>query len=281
MKPKLKISVLITGLALASWVSTSMADTVNADCDVRESGERKKGQSGPCQFSQRQGYIDIRLNNGKEYSLSPQGGANQYKDQKGRDVKRIASTGDMQQFKWAHRNITVNFDRNSHGGGDYNHGNGYRSPSDLVGVRARDGEAELENMGYEFVKSSKGSDRIWSNWWNHSRRECITVVTMNGRYDSVTMDTSAFDCDRDGSHNNSSHHGGGGKESYSDLVGARASSADSALRDRGFSNVDSFKSGNAAYTIWYNRRSDQCLQMAVADGRADSIVDIQTHPQCR
>ena len=67
---------------------------------------------------------------------------------------------------------------------------------------------------------------------------------------------------------------------YSDLVGARASSADSGLGDRGFRNVDSFRSGSTAYTIWYNRGTRQCLQMATADGRADSIVDIHTHAAC-
>lgn len=51
-------------------------------------------------------------------------------------------------------------------------------------------------MGYRFVNSSKGDDRIWSNWWNDREDKCITVVTMDGRYDSVT-DTLPFDCERD------------------------------------------------------------------------------------
>ena len=72
----------------------------------------------------------------------------------------------------------------------------------------------------------------------------------------------------------------GSDAKYSDLAGARASSADSALQDRGFRNVDSFKSGNSAYSIWYNRNTGQCIQMAVADGRADSIVDIKQHAKC-
>jgi hypothetical protein len=69
--------------------------------------------------------------------------------------------------------------------------------------------------------------------------------------------------------------------SYSDLDGARASSADSALGDRGFRNVDGFKQGQTAYTIWYNRNSGQCLQMTVGDGRVVDISDIGHHPACR
>lgn len=80
------------------------------------------------------------------------------------------------------------------------------------------------------------------------------------------------------------HYGRGGYQAigeYRDLNGARASSADGSLRSRGFTNVDGFKSGTAAYTIWNRRQSHQCLQMTVADGRVEDIRDIGTHPRCR
>ena len=83
------------------------------------------------------------------------------------------------------------------------------------------------------------------------------------------------------SHHSSSHHRDDDRKEFSDLQGARASSADSELRDRGFSHVDTFKSGYTSYSIWYNRHTRQCLQMAIADGRADSIVDIHQHDKCR
>lgn len=79
--------------------------------------------------------------------------------------------------------------------------------------------------------------------------------------------------------------GNGGNSGYyqdfSDLNGARAASADNAMRQRGFRNVDGFRSGSTAYSIWYRYESRQCVQMAVADGRVQNIVDIQTHPSCR
>jgi len=67
----------------------------------------------------------------------------------------------------------------------------------------------------------------------------------------------------------------------SDLVGARASSGESEMQSRGFRNVDGFKTGTTSYTIWYNNRTSQCIQVAIADGRYDSVTDIKTHPNCR
>ncbi|GJL65472.1 MAG: hypothetical protein NPIRA05_04430 [Nitrospirales bacterium] len=79
---------------------------------------------------------------------------------------------------------------------------------------------------------------------------------------------SGTDDDRDYGHND-------------DLEDLRARSAESELEDRGFRNVDSFKSGTTAYSIWYKGRTGRCLQMVTANGRADSIVDIRTHVACR
>lgn len=67
--------------------------------------------------------------------------------------------------------------------------------ADLVGARGAGGESELQRRGYVFVRTQEGDDRKWSNWWNAARRQCLSVVTMNGRYDSITA-TPAPDCDR-------------------------------------------------------------------------------------
>ena len=104
------ITALMAGLVLASFTTASFADDASADCTVREHGEKKKGQSGPCLFSQRQGFIDIRLTNGKEYNLSPkQDKPGVYKDQDGRRVERTEASENMHKYQWEHRNITVEF----------------------------------------------------------------------------------------------------------------------------------------------------------------------------
>ena len=63
-------------------------------------GETKQGASGPCTFSQRQGYIDLDLRNGDSYSLSPGNKADHYKDQKGNKVVRTQSSGSSEEFNW-------------------------------------------------------------------------------------------------------------------------------------------------------------------------------------
>jgi hypothetical protein len=86
----------------------------------------------------------------------------------------------------------------------------------------------------------------------------------------------------DNRYSNSGYSNNGGSVDVSDLVGAKAAGVESDLQSRGFRNVDGFQSGsNGKGTIWWNGRTRQCLQMITADGRADSISDIQTHPRCR
>lgn len=65
--------------------------------------------------------------------------------------------------------------------------------ADLVGARGSGGETALQSRGYTFVRVQDGDDRKWSYWWNASRRECIAVVTMDGRYASITA-SPAPDC---------------------------------------------------------------------------------------
>ena len=83
---------------------------------------------------------------------------------------------------------------------------------DLVGARAAGGEQALQSRGYHYVKTQKSDDRSYSYWWNPARQLCVTVATMDGRYDSITT-SPAPDCDqsaaRDGrSHGGTPHDGG-------------------------------------------------------------------------
>lgn len=64
---------------------------------------------------------------------------------------------------------------------------------DLVGARAGQAEGELQRRGYVFTGGSAGDDRSYTNWWSASRRQCVTIATMDGRYASITP-TTAPDC---------------------------------------------------------------------------------------
>lgn len=68
-----------------------------------------------------------------------------------------------------------------------------RDLTDMVGARAGQAEGELQRRGYTNVGGQTGDDRSYTNWWNADRRQCVTIATMNGRYDSITT-TPAPDC---------------------------------------------------------------------------------------
>ena len=59
-----------------------------------------------------------------------------------------------------------------------------------------------------------------------------------------------------------------------DLVGARASSADGEMRQRGFIDKGSYKSGSKAFGTWWNAGTRQCVQVVVSDGRLRSVTPI-------
>lgn len=64
---------------------------------------------------------------------------------------------------------------------------------DMVGARAGQAESELQRRGYRNVRGEKGDDRSYTYWWNADRRQCVSIATMDGRYDSITP-TTAPDC---------------------------------------------------------------------------------------
>lgn len=57
-----------------------------------------------------------------------------------------------------------------------------------------------------------------------------------------------------------------------DLVGARGSSGEQALQERGYKFVKGEKSGGDSYTNWRHARSGQCIIVRTANGRYQSIV---------
>jgi len=53
------------------------------------------------------------------------------------------------------------------------------------------------------------------------------------------------------------------------------------MTSRGFTSVDTLTSGETLYGIYYNAKTHQCVQLANANDRVDSAVDIHTHPKCK
>lgn len=64
---------------------------------------------------------------------------------------------------------------------------------DLVNARAAGGETAMQMRGYVAVRSETGNDRKWTNWWHAQRRQCVSIATRNGRFDSIVT-APAPDC---------------------------------------------------------------------------------------
>ncbi len=237
-----------------------------------------------------------------------------------------------------------------------------RSLSDLVGARAGQAEMSVTQRGFTYITGNVGRHNSkHTYWWNGRSKNCVHIVTRDGRYARIT-DASKSDCNQksssngaavavgavvgaavigallgghkkhhhdddrhqedyaseaqfdrgynDGLHNmpyhnydrgdayangyaagvdqrrlnTQSHHGHGGydrKARFKDLIGDRGPSARSALGNRGFVRVDRFGDDNTRYSIMWRERSQQCLQVTIADGRVYDIRDIGRHPKCR
>jgi hypothetical protein len=77
------------------------------------------------------------------------------------------------------------------------------------------------------------------------------------------------------------HHGShsgrySGYQNYfnmNQLVGERASSAESTLRERGFRDVDGYKRKNSSHVVWWNAVTRQCLDVKTKEGR---IANVET-----
>ena len=124
MKSSAWLTLGIVAAALCALPPPAAADNASAYCEVRKDGETKQGRSGPCDFSQRQGYVSIDLRNGESWELSPADKPQHFRDQKGNKVVRTAS-GNSHEYKWDNKKIIVTFD----GGGSAHAGGGSNSDS--------------------------------------------------------------------------------------------------------------------------------------------------------
>ncbi|MEH2377266.1 hypothetical protein [Nostoc sp.] len=220
-------SFLAAALAIASvsFTVSVKADTVNARCDVFPKGEDRATSSGSCTFSQRQGAVSIQLENGRRYDLRPSGNRpGNYRDQTGRAAYRQAGLDDKGQiYRLATESIFVYWDTTSSGQNSGNrngrvaarqHGqnsgnrNGRVAASqpdagttvsqlrDLVGARAGQAENTVKERGYQFVKSSPSGDSVYSYWLEGRTNYCVTILTEQGRYQSIVYTGGSGDCQK-------------------------------------------------------------------------------------
>jgi hypothetical protein len=199
MKTLKILSVAYFALAATMPLASAHADSAEAMCEVRKDGDTKRGASGPCTFSQRQGYVDLDLRNGDTYSLAPGSKAGHYKDQKGNKVVRTRS-GSAEEFKWeGGKKVIVTFASapGKHHQGSSNYRTGETAPdlADLVGAKGGQAEGELERRGYSYATGSTSGNAKYSAWYNRSTGRCVMIRTEEGRYQSI-IETLPADCGR-------------------------------------------------------------------------------------
>jgi hypothetical protein len=196
-------AICAAALALVTWVAlgeASLADSADAMCEMRKDGDTKKGASGPCTFSQRQGYINLDLRNGDAYSLAPGNKPDHYKDQKGNKVVRSMGSGGAQEFKWeGGKKIIVTYSStpaaSQPSSPSYTTGETVPDLADLVGAKGGQAEGELERRGYAYAKGSTSGNAKYSSWYNASKRQCVMIRTEEGRYQSIVQ-APPSDCGR-------------------------------------------------------------------------------------
>jgi len=199
MKIRSIIYVACVAVASAAPFASASADSAEAMCEVRKDGDTKRGASGPCTFSQRQGYVNLDLRNGDTYSLSPGNKSGHYKDQKGNKVVRT-NAGNSEEFKWeGGKKIVVTWASTPStqypSASNYRAGDTAPDLADLVGAKAGQAEGELQRRGYAYATGSTSGNAQYSSWFNRSTGRCVMVRTEQGRYQSIVQ-TSPVDCGR-------------------------------------------------------------------------------------
>lgn len=74
------------------------------------------------------------------------------------------------------------------------------SVRDLVGARAAGGESALENRGFTLHHGTTKNDSKIGYWWNPNTKECVSVTTYDGKFESINK-VSGSDCGQRSSNN--------------------------------------------------------------------------------
>jgi hypothetical protein len=193
-------------LSVAAGSGAALADTAEAMCEMRKDGETKQGASGPCTFSQRQGYVSIDLRNGDRIELSPADKPNHFKDEKGKTVVRTV-TDNGQEYKWDGKKLIVRWSAasgaSSGSGSGSGHGDTPHALRDLVGARAGQAEQLVRERGYTYRNTEESGNAKYSNWRENATGRCVLIRTEDGRYAAISYVIEA-DCQK-----GEPEHGGG------------------------------------------------------------------------
>ena len=187
MKRSLMLSASLVVLAMCGMASSAYADSAEANCQVRKDGETKHGMSGPCTFSQRQGYIDLDLRNGETFSLSPTGQPNHFKDQKGNKVVRTQAGGNTQEFKWeGGKKVVVTFGGAPEGGGG---GGGGIAVEDMARYCAGEASAKFHVSPRDITTQKPSQTKgMWEVWGQYGTNAQVFICSFNAEKQFLSVD---------------------------------------------------------------------------------------------
>ena len=136
-------------------------------------------------------------------------------------------------------------------------------------------ERKLSGRGYERVGSGSHGDQ--QLWWNRDSDRCLRL-SLHGQRVSHAEVQDEKTCRNEGKHGSSrqdvDYSSRSGQRGTSSLIGMRASYLDDEMAQRGFRNVDGYKTGGTSYTIWWNKSMRECLSVGTKDGNVDTVRSV-------
>lgn len=190
MKKAGLLSASLVAVSLNAWLPAAHADSAEAMCQVRKDGDTKQGKSGPCTFSQRQGYIDLDLRNGETYSLAPGNQPNHFKDQKGNKVVRTQAGGNTQEFKWeGGKKVVVTFNAGSSNSGGGGGAAGAIAVGDMARYCAGEASAKFKvNPRDITTQNAKKTQGMYEVWGQYGANAQVFICSFNAERQFLSVD---------------------------------------------------------------------------------------------
>ncbi|ACK65945.1 hypothetical protein PCC8801_1907 [Rippkaea orientalis PCC 8801] len=171
------------------------ADTINSRCDIYPKGEDKVSKVVNCTFSQRQGFITIRREDGITYDFKPNG-TNKYTDQNGKPVIREIDGNTLifrlqKESVYVYQGEQAPASSSSQGKTPENlYSTTPPALKDLVGARAGQAENTLISRGYTYRNTVTFEGGKSAYYIENKTGYCVEVGTVDGRYSSIVYNSS-------------------------------------------------------------------------------------------
>lgn len=143
-----------------------------------------------------------------------------------------------------------------------------RTIQDLVGRNQRNGDNEMSQRGFRFVRVENSGQNSYQYFREDRSNRCVSVYMSGIQYRSLLYAPES-DCVGGG---NGGNGGGRGAAALQDLVGARGRDGDVQLQQRGYIMDRSEGRGNAR--VLYYQKRNECIEIELSNGRYTYVNDV-------